>query len=745
MIHATCFKPLGILLVGTLHALATGAQSDTTKTKLLEEAVIYTHKFREKINHTAQQALVIDQRTIAKVNAGTTADLLQEGGKVFVQKSQQGGGSPVLRGFEASRVLLLVDGIRMNNAIYRAGHLQNAITVDQNMLESVEVLMGPASTLHGSDALGGAIHFRTRSAQRSASSKTEVRGNQFLRYRTVNNEVSGHVDLNIGTQKMAWLQSYTYSQFGDLKMGSRYPERYPDFGRRSRYIETKNGIDRIVSNPDDRIQKFSGYRQWDIMQKLLYQATDKLSHSINLQLSNSSDIPRYDRLQDTKDFGGTIGRTLRFAEWYYGPQLRLLTAYQLKWNPTAKREVSAQVHYQHLLESRITREYQRYDRFDSRREKLGVSGFNLDTRVKKESDEFTYGIDGQWNDLRSVADRTDLRTGQKTALDTRYPDGKNQFWYLGAYSQHIRKFRHAKWVLNEGIRIQQVSLRSSLVNNSFFNFPFTEIRQDNLALTGNLGIIYNPDPDLRVAFHLSSGFRTPNIDDAARIFESSTSQRRLILPNPEIRPERTYNADLNWIFRLDGKIRFEGALFYTLYRDAIALAPYQLNGSDSINYNGVRSAIYANQNARKGYLLGVQARLFWQLSPRWSTDHTLTQTQGQYQTDGGAIPLDHIPPVFGRSSLQYQGKRFQTEGFILFNGWKRLQDYSLDGEDNLQYATPDGMPGWMTLNMRFQIQVSETIQLQGSVENIADRNYRVFASGLSGPGRSWMITVRTRF
>ncbi|NJN34367.1 MAG: TonB-dependent receptor plug domain-containing protein [Saprospiraceae bacterium] len=67
-----------------------------------------------------------------------------------------------MRGFEASRVLLVVDGVRMNNLIYRSGHLQNAITVDQNMLDRVEVLFGTASTVYGSDALGGVVHFFTK-------------------------------------------------------------------------------------------------------------------------------------------------------------------------------------------------------------------------------------------------------------------------------------------------------------------------------------------------------------------------------------------------------------------------------------------------------------------------------------------------------------------------------------------------------------------------------------------------------
>jgi hemoglobin/transferrin/lactoferrin receptor protein len=202
---------------------------------------------------------------------------------------------------------------------------------------------------------------------------------------------------------------------------------------------------------------------------------------------------------------------------------------------------------------------------------------------------------------------------------------------------------------------------------------------------------------------------------------------------------------LNWIYRIEEKIRFEGAAFFTHYKNAITLAPYTLNGADSIDYNGVRSALYANQNARNGSLLGIQGRLVVQLGKRWSLDNTLTKTQGQYKTEAGRIPLDHIPPVFGRSSIAYQGKRFSTEAYLLFNGWKKLADYNLDGEDNLQYATPDGMPGWTTINLRLQVNVSKTIQLQGSLENLTDRNYRVFASGLSAPGRSWMISVRAKF
>ena len=302
-------------------------QVDTTE-KNLEEIVVYSNKFAEQLKNIAQKIDVISARTIAKFNAQNTGDLLINTGNVFVQKSQQGGSSPVIRGFEASRVLLVVDGIRMNNAIYRAGHLQNVITVDQNMLEAVEVLQGPSSTLYGSDALGGVLNFRSKRPKLSTGNNLFLTGSAFARYSSANEEKTVHADLSIGGKKFAWLQSYNFSDFGDMKMGSNYPDRYPSFGRRDSLITTMEGVDNVVANDDSRIEKFSGYKQWDITQKLLYQPNERVSHLLNFQLSNSNNVPRYDRLQDKRYFNAAIGTTLRYAEWYYGPQKRLLGAYE---------------------------------------------------------------------------------------------------------------------------------------------------------------------------------------------------------------------------------------------------------------------------------------------------------------------------------------------------------------------------------------------------------------------------------
>lgn len=732
----------------------------------LNEVVVSSSKFLEKTKNIVQRIDLISARQIARVNAQNTGDLLINTGNVFVQKSQQGGSSPVIRGFEASRVLLVVDGIRMNNAVYRSGHLQNVITVDQNMLQGMEVMFGPSSTMYGSDALGGSVHMITKPVSLAGEQQTVlVSGSIFGRYSTANAEKTGHADINVGYRKLGFLTSVTFSDFGDLRMGNRYPADYPDFGRRTNYITQVNGSfpDSVVRNVDDRVQKFSGYRQWDIMQKIRYRASDRINHVLNLQFSNSGNIPRYDRLQDIRN------GELRWAQWYYGPQKRNLFAYTLEADQLSGflQSLRFTASYQDIEESRQQREYRRYDRFDSRRERIKVAGFVLDMRKKWDNHELTMGADAQLNDVKSVADRTNLFTGAQSKLDTRYPNGKNRMNAYGLFAQHTYKFRNEHWVSNAGIRLQANSLHSTIEDNSFFNLPVTEMKQHPVALTGNLGAIFSPTEATRISFGLSSGFRAPNIDDLARVFESSTAQRRVVIPNVDIKPEYTYTLDLNMSHLIAGKIKLEAGGYYTLFRNAIALAPFTLNGQDSIIYNGQKAQVVANQNVNRAYLFGFNAGVTAELTEHFSLMSTLNVTYGRYltnpedltavfeqQPDGSYLllqknvsskPLDHIPPVFGKTSMQYRYKGFQSEVFALYNGWKRLDQYYADGEDNAQYATADGMPSWWTLNLRLSCQVTEGIQIQAAVENILDRNYRYFASGFSAAGRNFVFAARFKF
>ena len=722
------------------------AQIDTTEEKNLDEVVVFSNKFAEKKKNLVQKIDVLTTKTIAKYNGQNTGDMLINTGNIFVQKSQQGGSSPVIRGFEASRVLIIIDGVRHNTAIFRSGHLQNVITIDQNMLEQAEIMYGPSSTLYGSDALGGVVHLRTKSPKLSSTNKLLATGSGFTRLSSVNNEKTVHYDLSLGGKKIAWLSSFTFSDFGDMKMGANYPDKYPTFGRRDSLIAFFGFKDSVIANNNPQVQKFSAYKQWDVMQKLLFRQNDNITHSLNFQYSTTNNVPRYDRLQDRRNFGGSIGTTLRFAQWYYGPQKRILGAYE--FNIKSKgffNEFRANINYQNVEESRQQREYRRYDRFDSRREQVKVWGFVIDARKKFRNHELTLGVDGQLNDAKSRADRTNLTTGLVSKLDSRYPDGKNKMNYFGIYGQHILKSKNGKLVINDGIRLQAVSLRSRVLDNSFFNLPVTNFEQNNFAVTGNLGMVYNPQSTTRITLGFSSGFRSPNIDDLVKVFDFSVA-KRVYVPNADIDPEYTYNIDLGIRQQVAKIILFEITGFYTFFRNAIVSAPFKLNGQDSIVYNNVKSAVYANQNLNKARTYGFNTNIKIDFNKHLSLISTATYTRGRMEKFGlGEIPQDHIPPFFGKTSLNYEQSKFGVELYGMYNGWKKIKDYNPDGEDNQQYATADGMPSWFTLNWRGNVSICKTVQLQLGVENIFDRNYRYFASGFSAPGRNFIIALRAGF
>jgi hemoglobin/transferrin/lactoferrin receptor protein len=404
------------------------------------------------------------------------------------------------------------------------------------------------------------------------------------------------------------------------------------------------------------------------------------------------------------------------------------------------------VNYQHIEESRHQREYRRYDRFDSRKEKLNVIGFIIDARKKQGANEITIGADGQLNDVVSTASRKNKLTGAISKLDSRYPDGKNNMNYFGLYAQHLLKLKNGKLIINDGIRLNAVFLHSAIADNSFFNLPVKDFRQNTFAMTGNLGLVYLSSEEFKFSAGLSSGFRNPNIDDLARVFESSTALQRVVVPNTSIKPEYTYNLDLGITQTIAEKIKFEITGFYTLFRNAIGLAPYKLNGQDSILYNGVLSAVYANRNVKNAFTYGFNSNIQVDFTEQLSFFGTVTYTYGRFKNPAGnKTPQDHIPPVFGKTSLKYVHPKVETEFYILFNGWKRLKNYNLDGEDNQQYATPDGMPSWLTLNWRSSIHLTKKTLLQLAIENILDRNYRYFASGFSAAGRNFVVALRTRF
>ncbi|MBS1774102.1 MAG: TonB-dependent receptor [Bacteroidetes bacterium] len=729
-------KNLFIVCALFMFSKTTWGQKDTIIKITLNEAVISANKFSDNKKYVAQPIHLISDKSIKWWSPQNSAALLEQSGSVFIQRSQAGGGSATIRGFEASRIQMVIDGVRMNNAIYRAGHLQNVLTIDNNILDRVEVLYGPASTLYGSDALGGVLVFETKKPQLADKGKTKFGLNAMTRYSSAYNEGTGHIDFNIGTLRIAFLTSVTYSSFGDLRQGTLANPFIDSFGLRYQYVERINGVDSIVSNANPYIQKQSGYNQFDILEKILFKQSKKVAHHLNMQYSNSSNIPRYDRLTEIRN-----GK-LRYAEWYYGPQKRAMLSYGL--NVTDMKGVfnnmKVGINYQNIEESRHQRN-RGSNALQNRIEDVSVLGYNIDFNKISKRHELTFGADGQFNNVKSTANTIDIVTQNESKLDTRYPDGGNNMYYGAIYLQHLYKIKKDKLVLNDGVRLNYIHLKSKFTDTAFFPFPFNTAEQKNIALCGNLGLVYMPYKRWRFALSGSTGFRAPNIDDMTKVFESAAGTS-LFVPNPDLKPEYTYNADLGVTYIVDNILKIECAAFYTLFRNAIVADKYTLNGMDSVMYGGKKTAVMASQNKAEAYLYGVNAAISSNVGYNINFYSSLTYTYGRYKNNGIKVPLDHIPPVYGKISIMYSPKRLMTEFYAIYNGWKFLKDYSPSGEDNLVYATPKGMPSWVTLNVRAGYRFNSNVTLQVALENIMDQNYRTFASGISSPGRNLVITLR---
>jgi len=706
---------------------------------LMNEVVFSANRTEEKKSDVPYSISVIDSKDVAFGNPQNTGDALSNTGQVFVQRSQMGGSSPVIRGFEASRVLMVVDGVRMNNAIYRAGHLQDCITVDQNMLERTEVVFGPSSTMYGSDALGGTIHYYSKRPMLGTDSAMNTNANAMVRYSSANNEMTGHIDLNFGGAKWASLTSVTRSDFGDLRMGANANPAYGNYDWCREYIVRENGKDSIYQNENPLVQKFSGYTQIDVTQKILYMPSENVSHLLNFQYSTSSDVPRYDRLQQRS------GGNLRFAEWYYGPQNRMLASYTLTLNKQSKLYDRATVigAFQKIDQDRITRRRNNVNR-TRQEEDVNVISLNADFAKEIGKNELRYGLELTHNIVASSATSTDITTNLVTDAATRYADGGSTMSTGAIYIAHSIELSD-KFILSDGIRLTYTNLVCNFEDTTFYPFPFKQAKQTNIAPSGNVGFVYKACNAFSMHVLASTGFRAPNVDDMSKVFESA--QGTLIVANPNVKPEMVVGGEIGFDLALAPSAHWTVTGFYSRMLNAMVVQPFQLDGQDSVMYDGVLSQVVAMQNANSAYIAGVSTAFNADFGEHFSFRSTVTATYGRYEDteNDTIIPLDHIPPTFGQTGLVYHTKGFEAEVYTRYNGWKYLSDYSPSGEDNAAQATPYGTPAWATLNFRASYQIGKYVGASFACENILDQNYRHFASGISAPGRNFVVALRLHY
>jgi hemoglobin/transferrin/lactoferrin receptor protein len=706
----------------------------TRKVFAIEEFVVSANRREQNKTEVPNKITTVLKRVVELQNPQTTADLLGISDEVFVQKSQLGGGSPMIRGFATNRILIVVDGVRMNNAIYREGNIQNVISLDPSSLESTEVIFGPGATIYGSDAIGGVMDFHTKRALYTTGKKLYIKADAFSRFSTADKEKTSHFDLNIGSKKIAFLTSITYSDFGNLRMGSF---NNPDYVRPEYALNT--GIkDTVVTNPDHDAQIFSGYNQLNTLNKLRFKISENTDIVFANHYSRLSNVPRYDRLIQYKS-----GK-LRYGEWYYGPQVWMMNSLLM----TVRKEnklfdesaiTAAQQSYEESRHDRSFGKSSRNEQFD----KVGILSANLDfdKKLHKGDQLIYYGIEYVFNDIKSTAQTLDILTWDHSPAASRYPDGKNRYNSVSVYAGYKNNLSE-KLTLNTGVRYNYVTLNSTIIDNSFYNVPFTELSMKNDALTGAAGIVVRPSETTQINLNASTGFRAPNLDDAGKIFDPVPGV--VVVPNPDLKPEYAFNFDLGISKDLEDILHIDLTGFYTWLNNAMVRHDFLFNGEDSIIYNGELCKVQAITNASYARVYGTQINLLANITGWLSIKSVLNITKG---TEKGGIPLRHAAPVFGSTHLIYTSSKLTADLYANYNGPRKYEDMApSETEKPYMYAKDENgnpwSPRWFTLNLKVSYNVMKWGIINAGVENILDNRYRPYSSGIVASGRNFIFSLR---
>ncbi|WP_031445717.1 MULTISPECIES: TonB-dependent receptor plug domain-containing protein [Arenibacter] len=722
------------------HAVRKGKLYLALIAEQLDEVVMSISKWEQQKKDIPQKISLMNAKTIEFTASQTSADLLQNSGKVFVQKSQLGGGSPMIRGFATNRLLLSVDGVRMNNAIFRGGNIQNVISIDPFTIKSTEVIFGPGSVIYGSDAIGGVMNFYTNNPQFSKTDSLEVFGKSNYRYSSANNENTVHVDFNLGKREWAFLSSLTYNNFGDLKMGSHGPNSY----LRNNYVVTENGQDRLQENDNAKKQVPTGYDQINVMQKVLFRPNSNWNINLSAYYSETSDYSRYDRLiRPSKD-----GLGLRSAEWSYGPQKWFMGNLQFYKNGKGKFYDGLKITtaYQNFVESRNDRGFGDDIRYGSK-ENVDAISANVDFENKRIGNlRLYYGGEYVFNKIGSAGNEFNLETMVTSPSASRYPDNSTWQTLAGYISGELRA--KPNFTFLSGLRYSHVWI-DAIFDQTFYSFPFNDADLSTGALTGSLGFSWFPKADLQLTFNGSTGFRAPNIDDVGKIFDSEPGS--VVVPNPDLEPEYAYNLEVGIQKNFNDRLMLKGASFYTYLVDALVRRDFQFNGNSEIMYNGELHNVQAIQNAAKAYVYGFEFGLDAFLTENLSVNANLTFTEGiEEEQDGTDTPGRHVAPTFGDFHIVWKNQKLKTDLFANFNGEISFGDLAMSEKtkDYIYAVDADGnpySPSWYTLNFRSQYQLSHALKFTANLENFTDQRYRSYSSGIVAPGINLILGVGYTF
>ncbi len=704
----------------------------------LKEVIVSNTKWTQSKQKISRKIIQISKEDVFETNPQTAADLVQKSGNVFVQKSQLGGGSPFIRGFSANRLLLSVDGVRINNAIFRAGNVQNIISIDPLFVDTTEVLLGSGSVIYGSDAVGGVINFRTLSPKISKSGNLKIKGNTLFRTATANKERTIHADISLSGAKLASVTSVSYNNFSDLIQGSNGLDDY----LRNEFVETTANGDVVVTNANPKNQVASGYEQYNFLQKLIYVPNKHIKTELGLIYTATSEYNRYDRLLRKRD------GQFQHAEWFYGPQRWFMGTgiFSYKKKHSFFDEFKITNAYQSYKESRNIRDFNTSIR-TSNLENVDIYTFNFDARKTWNKINFSYGLEYVFNKVGSKAFELDISSQRiRDVVLTRYPNGAT--WQsLAGYS--IANFDlNERLALSAGIRYNHILLDAKF-NSSDLDFPFSESKINTGAVTGSLGVNWKMLKNIILKANANTAFRAPNIDDVGKTVLDS-EPGTLTVPNPNLKSEYAYNFELGGTYKKDD-FKLSLIAYYSFLDNALTRSNFELNGENSVVFRGQESQVLAIQNSEHLYVNGFEMNTQIPLFNNFQLLGGYTITRGSnILSDDTKVAVRHVSPDFGNIHLKYEKKKWMLDVYTEFSKGFSFDELAPSERGKIFIYASDAngnpfLPSWMTVNLRGKIKLNQKLSFTSALENITDQRYRTYSSGISAPGINFIASLNYLF
>ncbi len=612
---------------------------------------------------------------------------------VMVQRTGRGQSSPFVRGLTGQQVLIMVDGVRMTNATFRAGPNQYFNLIDPNSVERIEVIRGPGSVLYGGDAMGGVINVVTKSA--SITGYDFATGGTVQRFSTADLGYTGRLNVEGAIGSVGAYGGVGYGNYNNLD---------------------------VAGNPDvppfvvGRQQATSwAYNSADI--KFNFCLSDCSELIVSVQHYRGEDIFRSDRFPANR-------------ESIFDPQTRDL--YYIRWqgyNPcglVSTYQITSSLHY--FDETRIDRDFRAGRNPDLRSfrsftdEQFGLTGSFTTDMCRLGT--LSYGWDWYHDDIDSSRTDVDSSVAPPTVTPRAGEVPDDAFYSRYGVYLNWDMWLTDRLLASTGVRFEHVEAGATIDTVNANGDPVQgEIDPEYQDWIGHIGLTYEVSPCLHLIGSVSEGFRAPNIDDLASTNGNVFAGTQL--PNPNLRPEHSYTYEVGVKFD-DNCLRSQVFFWWTDLEDHILRGPP--NANDFLSRANGRSELH-----------GVEATAEYLLDCQWSLYGNFWYTYGQ---DEGLFdePLSRIPPTQGIVGLR--NRWCGGANWLDMYAWIVAEQDRLSARDiaDVNRIPAGGTPGYYTLNVRYGRLISERQRLSVNVENLTDVQYRVHGSGSAGAGIGAVLT-----